>query len=176
MDDDHNDKGKKTNASPEHKPQNASQKDVAPPGSVGRAPAGPPTPGLGSKGLGQALDQSTNQKIDFRKNLDQAPAKDDRPVAIETDDKAVNQDSEAKGFQLKTETEIKELGHPNKDKGTDAPERSGDQFKETSDPDVNAFYQQTDDMVSREDAVQQRAEKIAAKFSQDKSKDHDLGH
>lgn len=138
-DDDFADRGKKTNASHIHKPKHGKQYDVAPTGSVGRDPAGPPTPGLGAKGRGQALDQSTEPRIQFRRNPKQSQAKDDRPIAVETGIKEIDQDSKDKGYQLKTEDEIKKRAHPVQEKAEDTPERSGDQFRETNDREVNEF-------------------------------------
>lgn len=183
-DDDLGDQGKKANTSPVHKPEQSKQYDVAPKGSVGRSRGGLPALGLGpstsgrqrfQQTEGQSLDQGqeTENKIIFRRNPEQAQAKDDRPIAVETGVKEIDQDSKDKGFQLKTEDEIKKLGHPEKDKAEAKPERSGDQFRETNDPKVNEFYQKTDDMISREEAIKKRAEEIRKSFENHKSRDRD---
>ena len=183
-DDDLGDQGKKTNASPVHKPEHGKQYDVAPKGSVGRAPGGLPSLGLGSSNTGrqtvqqtdgQSLDQGqeADKKIVFRQNPEQSQAKDDRPIAEKTDDDVVNKLSEEQGFQLKTIDEIKKLAHPEKEKADDTPERSGDQFRETDNQEVNEFYQKTDDMVSREEAIKKRAAEIKKSFENQKSRDRD---
>jgi len=100
-DDDFSDKGKKTNASPTHKPQDSQQFDVAPTGSVGRKP-----PGL-------SLGSNTTRRLPT-KSLEQGKseqAKDERPIAVDSDDPQVNADSDAKGYRRLTMEQIKAEAH-----------------------------------------------------------------
>lgn len=78
MSDDDNDKGKKTNASPEHKPKDVARKDVAPTGSVGRQPAGLSLGGGATRRhvRQEAEQQETEPRIVFRENQEQDKADD----------------------------------------------------------------------------------------------------
>jgi hypothetical protein len=90
MDEDQGDEGKKTNASPEHKPKHAVDGDVAPQGSVGRPAASPATPGLGTSAKRLVEDKS----VPPAQAPKQAEMKDDREVFFETDDPEVNADAQ----------------------------------------------------------------------------------
>ena len=110
MDENQGDQGKKTNASPEHKPKNTSQKDVAPPGSIGRAAGGVPGLGLGAFST-KRMGHTAEAKSDAQNGSEQAHATNDLPIAVRTDDEEIDAQSEADGYQLKYMDEIKEIGH-----------------------------------------------------------------
>ena len=82
---DDDDKGKKTNADPVHKPEQAAQKDVAPRSAVGRKPAGLNLGGGSARRqVTQEVDQpDPEQPIVFRQNQAQDKADDNGLPALD---------------------------------------------------------------------------------------------
>lgn len=105
MSDDEDDKGKKTNASPEHIPKNVAQDGAVPTGSIGRKPAGLSGPGLGSSSRGRVRDQTSHQPQAGASQPTKAePAKDDSIGFPETDDPAVNADHQKRERMISKES------------------------------------------------------------------------
>lgn len=124
-DDDNNERGKKDNTSPVHKPENAIDHTKAPSGHLGTNRLQGLTPG-GSTPYPAAAQVSTFDKSEQQKQHE--PQKDTRP-----------------------------------------------QFEQTGDKDVDAFYSQDHNMVSKDEAQKKRAEELAKKFKKDKDQDKGLG-
>ena len=192
MSDDEDDKGKKTNASPEHKPKDVARNDVAPIGSVGRNPAGLSGPGLGTSSQGRVVDQTSHQpqpdqKITFRRSQDQAKdqGQDDRPIALDSKDMEVNADTDAKGERRLSMEEIKREAGTDRSAETDKADAAQEQRREenrgmyapiTGEKDID--QQSIDDgytMIEQDDYDRMKAEKLREQMQARRDLDKDRG-
>ena len=144
MSDRRDDEGPRDNTSPEHKPENAANTSKAPKGSIGLQNSHP------SLNLGGAQNREFTfvLEADEQHKADQTtPAPEDtRPIAIKSGDKEIDAQSEADGFQLKSQEEIDQLSGEDT---PDQPQNSYDDmmqsdgstpFQATNDPEVNQHY------------------------------------
>lgn len=153
------DDGKKNprdNVSPKLKPKDAKNENVAPAGHMGIA-NNSPSLNLGSGvkvvNVSYQMVVQENEQSPEQTEL-KAEVEDTRPIAVATGDKDIDAQSEADGFQLKTQDEINELsgvdqqGEPLE---PDQPPNSFDEmmqddgstrFAKSNDQDVNKLYEQ----------------------------------
>lgn len=200
MTDDNDDPGRKKNTDRDFKPAEGKRIDFSPRGTVGHSPAGLQGPGLGTPSKRQqSFEQVQSQ------STEQEPEKDTRPVAIMTGDPDVDRQSEEEGFQLKTMDELKELAKAGQAQSPTTEQETGNNLSyaiETGNKDQDDDLRKGHNVVtreeaegmigkdavaqihgeepssekSREEAIRQKAEEIAAKLNDDKKKGLDLGH
>ncbi|WP_114964083.1 hypothetical protein [Tritonibacter mobilis] len=111
-DDENHDKGRKTNADRDFKPMRGKRQGFAPRGMVGRPPAGAPS-------REQTPPQQTQRP--------EPAAQTNKPYAVKTGVAAIDKQSIADGYQLKTEAELKAMAQGEK-KQLDRPRVSQSAF------------------------------------------------
>ena len=173
MTDEEND-GKKSNAKIEFRRKDVARQDHAPTGATGLSfgPGGGVRPVRSfSSRLSHARSAETELEIEV--DLEDENTKHDKPFAMDTDDDEVNRDTDAKGYERITEKDIERLNAA-KASISPEPEKSG-VFKETDDPEVNAFYaKEHEGMISKEEQLREQAEGIAKARQLSRNKDKGL--
>lgn len=136
------DQGVRGNTDFEYTPKDMKRPDVAPVGSVGRAPAGISEPGLGTSSTGNQVTESTPEKS-------QAADTDleDQPLTVRTGDAEVDEFSERQGHKLIEEADL--VAKPNAEP---EPINPNEPFVETDDPEVNTYYAQKQNMIAAGEA------------------------
>lgn len=183
-------RGQKDNTAKEHKPKDQARYDHAPTGSLGQERISAPAPGLGTAGRSsfqtQEIDGSAqDQKIQFRKSEDQTPGQDTRPIAVDTDDPEVNQQTDDRGDRRMSMEDIKrEAGTDHQagaDKASAAQEATREENRGTFAPitGVPEIDQQSRDdgytMIEQDDYDRMKADKLKEQQEQRRDKDKDQG-
>ncbi|WP_208352871.1 hypothetical protein [Pseudaestuariivita rosea] len=165
-DDDENDYSRKGNTSPEYKPRRAKRNGLTP-------------RGIGSEKIIIEFEPddefwAASPEEDDMSN-DRRRHDDDRPLAIRTGDPEVDADSEAKGYRLVTESELKGPVDASVEKMNDPDTRTNETFIKTGDPEVDAYFSQFGEMISQEDWEKAKADEIAKARQQSRDKDRGKG-
>ncbi|MDW3181646.1 hypothetical protein [Roseobacter sp.] len=156
MSDDDND-GSRDNTSPEPKPENTAKNNTAPAGHLGIQSV---TTALTPNGTAKILNFQVQVAIEADEQTPVEP-EDNRPIALETGDEAVDQQSEEDGYQLKPMDEISAAAA---DQDAEAVNVSSDELfiddgttptPATNDPEVNAFYTDQGYNMSESDELSQ---------------------
>ncbi|MEM7061105.1 MAG: hypothetical protein AAF557_26290 [Pseudomonadota bacterium] len=104
--DDDDERGRKDNTGRDHRPKQSQDRDRAPRGHIGTGPPRAPSPGMGYSVRAQQSARSFPQAGDSR---DQQPAKDNRPIALKTNDRAVNKEAREQGYRLVKEQDLRKM-------------------------------------------------------------------
>lgn len=137
------DEGPRDNTSPEHKPENTANSSKAPKGSIGRQNSHP------SLNLGGAQNREFTFVLEADEPHESAQTtrdpEDTRPIAITSGDKEVDAQSQADGFQLKTQDEIDQLSGVDPSGETVKPDQAHAAFDDMMQDDGATHFQRTDD-------------------------------
>ncbi|MGH1466136.1 MAG: hypothetical protein ACRBBQ_12325 [Cognatishimia sp.] len=140
-------KNPRDNVSPKLKPKDAKNENVAPAGHMG-IENNPSSLDLGSGvrvvNVSYQMVVQENEASPEQTEL-QAEVQDTRPIAIATGDKDIDAQSEAEGFQLKTQDEINELSGVEQNGEPLEPEQSANSFDEMMQDDGSTQFQRTND-------------------------------
>jgi len=133
MSDEEND-DPRDNTSPEPKPEYTAKKNAAPAGHLGvRHSNVAPTPG----GSVKILNINMQVAVQEDEQTPIEPELDDRPVAIETGDEAVDRQSEQDGYRLKSLDEIQEETRSSSVETESKPITEDLTAAKTNDPELN---------------------------------------